>query len=474
MKTSRRNLIGILVVSVAVSVMLWTVSSADLPALKAAAVAILLKTTPTRTATLSPTPTATATEGVPTVIGTTLFPPTPTDTPSPAPPLFTPYPAAPACDTHSNSEFHTLWNAELGCHYDHEHGQNPFTSDVAAAFPGFDLFALLGNVQVGHTNPSSPMENTHKHGGNKWNVQIHHPQTCAGFESAATGVDGSVIQFHGFGDYAIEAEVRIHSTVALLRQCKASNPADYGYVFVNQLQDYGQRITPYQGTILPYPNQPVPAFPSPSGPYLSMDCIDLTAPHVAQCRDSLALAQASDANSIWTSKPTGEGHSDSAPIFKLLWRVRDTYRLFDWNDQAYPLNFFWLCSGDGGATYDPLACRYNNTTTQAHEVAGIIPDAWDNLAGWDSNPAVGRVTAEGYLDIAGDINPDCAAPDINCFPIKLINAFSGAYGSVLVFTPGKGTNIVPYLPERDICFSSGAVISCDVGGAPSGWVGADN
>lgn len=481
MKTNSRTLVGLLLISALVSA-----CDAVLPdALKAKAtprtVALNIKATSTRT--LTRTQTATPTETLVVVTPLTLTPsetPTETNTPTITPtpgPTFTPWPGATACATHDNSTFHTLWDAALNCHYDHEHGESPFTQAIANVFPGFDLFSLLGNVQVSHTNPSSPMENTHKHGGNKWNVQLHHPQTCTGFEGASTGVDGSVIQFHGFGDYAIEAEVRIHSTVALLRQCKASNPTDYGYVFVNQLQDYGQRITPYQGTILPYPNQPIPAFVSPGGPYLSFACVDLLAPYNSNCRAGLAQAQTFSADSNWTSKPTQGGHSDSSPIFKLLWRVRDTYReirMDNWPNASYPFEFLWLCSVDG-AVYNPAGCEYNNTTTQVHEIAGTIPATWDNLAGWDTNATTGRVTAQGYLDIAGDINPDCLAPDINCFPVKLVNAFTGAYGSVLVFTDGKGTNVVPITPKRDLYFCADVVCSeTDAGAVPSGWVGVQN
>jgi hypothetical protein len=390
------------------------------------------------------------------------------------------YPDAPLCPTHDPTKWHGLWDSERGCHYDHEHGTSPFTPEVAAMFPGFDLFALLGNVGVGHTNLSSPMENTHKHGGFKWNVQLHHPQTCAGFEDATTGVDGSVIQYHGFGDYAIEAETRIHSTVALLRQCQTGNPTDYGYVFVNQLQDYGQRITPYQGTILPYPNQPVPTFPSPDGPYLSFNCVDLVAPYDIHCRAGFGQAQTNNADSNWISELGPRGHSDSSPVFRLLWRARDTYkeiRIDNFPSAAYPFEFLWLCSDDNGVTYNSAGCRYNNTTTQVHEIAGVIPIEWDNLVGWDSNPAVGRVTAEGFVTKLGIINPTCTGPatETDCFPIKLVNAFTGSYGSVLVFTEGKGPNIVPFEPERDIYFCAGVPCSeTSPGAVPSGWIGAEN
>jgi hypothetical protein len=67
-------------------------------------------------------------------------------------------PDVPLCPTHDPTQWHGLWDTARGCHYGHEHGQNPFTPEVAAAFPGFDLLSLLGHVQIGHTNPSSPME----------------------------------------------------------------------------------------------------------------------------------------------------------------------------------------------------------------------------------------------------------------------------------------------------------------------------
>ena len=449
--------------------------------------------TPTETPTHTPTSTATI---APTSAATV----TPSQTANPITPSPTtpsqgnqPFLSAPLCldsgASHNNSLFHTLWDGVRGCHYDHEHGQNPFTPEVAAMFPGFDLRALIGGVGVGHTNPSSEMENTHKHGGFDWNVQLKYPNQsavtnqCGGFEGAATGGDGSVIQFHGFGDYAIEAEARIHSTVALLRQCRSSNPTDYGYLFINQLQDYGQRVSPYQGDVntgvmLPYPNQPVPAYDTRGGPYLSFLCIDLVSPFDSHCRAGLQQAQNNNAQSTWTSKPTHGGHSDSSPRFKILWRVRDTYReihMDNWPFATYPFEFLWLCTSDGGATFNPAGCRYNNTTTQVQEIAGTIPNTWDNLAGWDSNPTVGRITAQGFLDFSGNINPDCTAPGQNCFPIKMVNVFTGTYGSVLVFSFGKGTNVVSSLPERDIYFCGTVVCSeTSPGAVPSGWIGQNN
>jgi hypothetical protein len=389
-----------------------------------------------------------------------------------------PYPSAPLCPdsgaAHDYSLFHTLWDSVRGCHYDHEHGQDPFTPEVAAAFPGFDLQALLGGVQIGHSNPSSPAENTVKHGGFKWNVQLVHPEPCVGFEDSTYGASASVIQYHAFGDEAIELEARIHSTVALVRECSASDPTDYGYIYVVQFQDYGQRIVPYLGTVVGYPNQPNPAYRSQFGPYLSTDCVG----PAAQCRENLSfvLNYRLSVASVWTSKQTGTSPLVGSRLFNLLFRLRDGYRLFDWNDQTYPFTYLWVCSSDGGATYDPGGCRYNNSTTQVQEIKGEIPAEWDNLPGFDTNPAVGRITAQGYVTQFGDLAPACLPGHGECFPIKLVNAFVGTWGSVLVYSPtAKGTNIVPVEPSRNIYFCRGRLCAeNDPGAVPSGWIGSKN
>ena len=391
-----------------------------------------------------------------------------------------PYPDAPLCpdsgEAHDNSLFHTLWDSARGCHYDHEHGQNPFTPEVEATFPGFDLRSLLGGVGIGHTNPSSPMENTHKHGGFKWDVTLSHSVGCVGGEGYPTGVDAMVIQYHSFGDYSIEFESRTHSAVGLLRQCQAGKSTDYGYVFVNQLQDYGQRVAPYQGSVLPYPDAPVPAYESSRAPYFSVGCFGSTTPCNKFPTLESFLSREKSATSTWISAPdklTGSG----SHLFALLFRVRDTYQILDDSDQTYPFTFVWLCSKDGGASYSPMpGCPYNNTTTRVHEVMGEIPVEWDNLAGFDTDPRDGRITAEGYVSRFGDLNQSCSAPSTDCHPIKLMQAFTGPYLSQFSLVPGEKANFsAQNLPERDIYFCNGAVCEEDDPGAiSSGWVGQIN
>jgi hypothetical protein len=458
---------------------LWAMNS-HAKYLTAKAPAAVLKASATRTATRTPTVTYTATETLtPTITETPTEgdTPTPSDTPTETQtpvPVYTPYPSAPACTEHDNSTFHTLWNSALGCHYDHEHGTSPFTQVVSDTFPGFDLFALLGNVGVSHTNPSGPMENTMKHGGHKWDVTLTHSAGCAGREGVPTGVDALVIQYHAFGNYAVEFEARIHSAGGMLRQCQVGNPTDYGYVYVIQHQDYGQRTVPYQGVILQYPDTPLPAYDSAREPYLAMSCFG--GPPPCDKYPTLASVINRDANSdtTWISEPNNL-ISFGSPLFGILFRARDTYQMLDWNDQTYPFTFAWICTLDNGLTYNPIGCRHNNTTTRVHEVMGEIPVAWDNLEGFDTNPTVGRITANGFVTHFGDLNLLCVAPGPDCHPIKLVSAFTGRYGTLFDIS-GDDVPLHPAnLPERDIYFCGG--LPCnefDPGATPSGWVGSEN
>jgi len=391
-----------------------------------------------------------------------------------------PYPDAPLCpdsgEAHDHSLFHSLWDSTRSCHYDHEHGQNPFTPEVAAAFPGFDLHGLIGGVGVGHTNPSSPMENTHKHGGFKWDVTLSQSVGCFGGEGYPTGVDAMVIQYHAFGDYSIEFESRTHSAVGLLRQCQPGNPTDFGYVFVNQLQDYGQRVAPYQGGVLKYPDVPVPAYESSLAPYFTVTCFGSTTPCNKFPSLKSFLSQRNNASSTWISAP-GKLTDSGSHLFALLFRVRDNYQILDDSDQTYPFTFAWLCSADGGATYSPApGCPYNNTTTRVHEVMGEIPVEWDNLAEFDTDSRVGRVTAEGYVTRFGDLNLACTTPGTDCHPIKLVQAFTGRYLSQFSLVAGEKAGFsAGNLPERDIYFCN--VVVCteyDSGAVSSGWVGPSN
>src|SRR5207237_7613686 len=99
----------------------------------------------------------------------------------------------------------------------------------------------------------------------------------------------------------IEFQSRIHSVLALLRQCTVNNPTDYGYMYVVQHVDYGQRVSPYQGTVLPYPDSHQPDYVSGRAPHFTIDWID-----GAPCNTNFGSRQAildhhANAATTWTS-----------------------------------------------------------------------------------------------------------------------------------------------------------------------------
>jgi hypothetical protein len=281
-------------------------------------------------------------------------------------------------------------------------------------------------------------------------------------------VDAYAIQYHAFGAQSIEFETSIHSTAALLRQCKSDDPEDKGYIYVVQLQEYGERCLPYQGLTLPYPDNFQPEYDCARGPYFTTEGVPLVRPSLSFYNGSIGRNNLS----VWTSKPTGRGpRPQTSALFRLLFRLRDAYQVMDTNDMVHPFTWLWACGGDN---YDPAGCRYNNSTATIHETAGDVPAAWDNLEGFDTNPENGRITANGFVTAFGDLSMDCTEPGPDCYPLVLVDAFVGRYSSEL--TADKVSNpTAADTPERDIYFCGNVMChETDAGAVPSGWIGGAN
>ena len=70
--------------------------------------------------------------------------------------------------------------------------------------------------------------------------------------------------------------------------------------------------------------------------------------------------------------------------------------------------------------------------------------------------------------------PGLPGPD--CHPLKLVQAFTGRYGSQFLLDASQHALQPGNLPERDIYFC-GAERVCaegDPGAVPSGWIGQNN
>jgi hypothetical protein len=154
-------------------------------------------------------------------------PPPPTATASPPPPggNIQPFAGAPACEAigvaHDNRVWHGIWNYEYGCHWDHEHKQNPHETD---AIFGTEYYSLAGGelsypwqtyAGSGENFESyvagTPTENTGKHQGYAWHQFTNGLEVCD--QSLLLGsqcFDSFRVQTHQIGG-ELGALTRFHS-----------------------------------------------------------------------------------------------------------------------------------------------------------------------------------------------------------------------------------------------------------------------
>src|SRR3990167_1425085 len=98
----------------------------------------------------------------------------PTSTPVPAPATLTatpegtvlPYAGAPLCPIHNDREWHALWDYDQGCHYNHEHKDNPH--DLDDVF-GTQIYEIAGG-SISYPW-QTPNENLNKHNSYGWIVR---------------------------------------------------------------------------------------------------------------------------------------------------------------------------------------------------------------------------------------------------------------------------------------------------------------
>ena len=405
--------------------------------------------TPKVTATFTPVPTTPVpTNTLPAPTGT----PLPTDTPVGE---TAPYPTAPLCTTHDNSLFHTLWNsAGGGCHYDHEHGDDP--AQVPALL-GIDPLQFTGGQSISYPWQTTD-ENLLKHEGYKWTVRATNEDPCVAAEVGPNGTDGYAVEFHAKGG-GVEHLTRNHSSFIMVRVCNSLGQS--GILVTGGHQDYGQRVSTYQsGIVLAIDGQPQPPYGALLSPYLSLDCFNDDGAQT-DCGNKFTRS-----GSTWVSRP--QAIECCHQVAQLLFRSRDPYQWINGTTRLI-LNgqtFRWVC---GVTEYNPADCDANNTTVAVHQVFGNVPTEWDLLDG----VADGLVTWQGFTDRWGNVVEGCIEIGLDCVPLYLsgvpVGQFSGTFDDALPATSPEA------LPERDIYFCAG--IPCgeaDSGEVPSGWVGSDN
>ena len=190
--------------------------------------------TPSAEPTNPPAPTATSPAPEPTTPppapttpspAPTTPPPAPTSPPPPPGGNIQPFAGAPACEeigvAHDNRAWHGIWNYDFGCHWDHEHKQNPHLVD---AIFGTEYYALAGGelsypwqtyAGAGEAFEAyvegTALENSGKHQGYAWHQFTNGLEICD--QSLLLGsqcFDSFRVQTHQIGG-ELGALTRFHS-----------------------------------------------------------------------------------------------------------------------------------------------------------------------------------------------------------------------------------------------------------------------
>lgn len=373
---------------------------------------------PTATATIVPT------EPVETPIVTDgPRPPTPTEPPAPTePPVVTeqppvpgePFAGAPLCADHDDREYHDLWNAEVGCHYDHEHGDNPHAVDDVF---GTEIYGIMDG-EISYPWETSH-ENMNKHTSYKWFVReedecfSRYTGGCITAFRALAHMDGHNV----VSDY--------HSYVVEARVCREDNPDDCGTVRIGGWQFVGDlhidRVVVYdrdERTLAPRAPRPVFLYNDQAGnsqfaswyPVSPMGWVRV----------------ATEFGDLW-----GHFGAVSEPV-----------------SSPNDLTFVPHCFDPDTGEVEP-GCELNNSRRKPEIIGITVGPA--QLRMLDLPLETTNVTWSGYFDRYGNVVEGCTEVGVDCIPVELDNVPVGV---------SDGYQYNGDYREHDIYFD----------GEPSGWI----
>ena len=355
----------------------------------------------------------------------------PTPTPDPDATPIAPFASAPKCTEHDVRAFHTLWNEQLGCHYDHHHGDNPHDVDDVL---GTDYYAIAGGEisypwQTLGADGTQP-ENDYKHAGYFWHVRRDMPCDTTPCITAFR----VLVHQHQTGR---DATVRYHSYVM------EAATSDGGYFLFGGWADFGDLHSP-EGTIIV---------------------------NVPDNHDSFACGGAGrhkqhsppggPNHEIWygaSQQVVGECHPRGFVT------VSVSGLPFDATDPADPAKHDDYTCWNPAQGADNTRCRINGTVLRPHSIGIEMIDRWDSLIDADGD---GIVTWSGNADRYGRLlDAPCAELGTDCAPVIFSNLSAGqAYGSANSHT-ANGARIY------DIYFCGSAKTLCsrtDAGSRSAGW-----
>ncbi len=334
---------------------------------------------------------------------------------------------------HDRTKWHTLVNDSAKCHYDHEHGDDPYFVEDIFGEPGawfgtngqsisypWQTFTLpvttRTNEALAQYGSTGEKENDLKHPGYYWIVR--RDQTCAAGEWCITD---SRLQVHFMTSHFSEVPVRFHSFSFEGRLCKDINDkstcgmyrtggwTDHGQLFVPSIQSEcwtALNKNPIGGALVRL------ASDSQYYPLNSQGLVD-----EMRCHKTVT-------DSIVKSFPNGyqsavaEWWTHGAYDFRYVVKVFDPISNVDPEspDRHTNHNQFYCSQED-------TSCRWNNSVMSAGQ--GYTTQIWRDYGyvsvDSDSDGRTDINLGKLYLNRFGGINNLCTKASLDCIPLEISN-----------------------------------------------------
>lgn len=367
---------------------------------------------------------------------------TPTVTSSPTSPITaTAYIGAPLCATHDPSVWHSLWNAQEGCHYDHEHGVNPNAMAgyvISGTNITYGKIEDYTGVQLGYVWQTTG-ENVLKHTGYHVQSALDLPCEQQNYLYLAESQRNCIRSFRIIAhvDHAVrEGLGRFHSMSAEVEGCTR----DYktcGIIRTGGLNDTGDAHAPYKETCVeplgsnrpPCPPANVWETQRHNPPYWAFTMYDKADGlyrngylcRLVRCQNQSSTFMVWENLSADRTPSIGNREGMANQLLHMNLRTYNAAAAYDPTDRT----FKFVCP-DG-------SCMATGDAVYVYAVAFEVPE-------WAAD-ANGIVNYVGYTDRAGRIDRDkrCVKVDVECVPLEIKNLKPGLYVYDMV---------APFIPDE--------------------------
>lgn len=335
-----------------------------------------------------------------------------------------PYAGAPKCadSVHNPTEWHGIWNYELGCHYDHEHKMNPH--DLDSVF-GTDVYSWSGGQSISYPwqtyagadryferyAPGTCTENTCKHEGYKWlyfKDRNSADQIRGALLLGTHAITDARVQFHALGG-EMDALTRVHSVWVEARSCYQGQVSEEtcgiykGGGWINM----GRLNYPERGIYQPLPGDP-PSFadtPAEAEPYRIH-------PTGKNSLDS------------WQSEGNKDNYlsTDPSGLFRMRVGFGVHFNQGESVGETNPMNAGIATSARETHYWclDPVTnkftCDNNNSSAALFRTWVSIPYSLDGSVYDEDKTKNGYFTFHGYTNRYGDIVDNCSNVGLDCVP----------------------------------------------------------